>query len=197
MSTLPMTLRSRVGLPNVIHQIAHTGGVHTANVLLLLPHVAQRPADAGIPACKLLDELHPAPGKLLHPLVCGIGPGLHLRLDLLDEPGPLGLDLSDSLLAELLLAAVELLQLLGRIVLLYILRHLRHLHDGLNKPLCGYCSIRPFSGAGSGSQESRDAFETLAELALRFDPLLESRDVQPAHPAATVALPLHESPLLP
>src|SRR4028119_732433 len=189
MSTLPMTLRSRVGLPNVIHQIAHTGGVHTANVLLLLPHVAQRPADAGIPAGKLLDKLHPAPGKLLHPLVCGIGPGLHLRLNLLDEPGPLDLDLSDSLLAELLLAAVELLQLLGRIVLLNILRHLCHLHDGLYKPLCGCCSTRGFSG----SQKSRDALKTLAELALRLDPLLEPREVQLDHPGGRVALLIQES----
>ena len=41
LSVLPTTLRSRVGLPDVVHQIAHMGGVHAADVLLLLPHVAQ------------------------------------------------------------------------------------------------------------------------------------------------------------
>jgi hypothetical protein len=41
LSMLPPTLRSRVSLPDVVHQIAHVGGVHTADVLLLLPHVAQ------------------------------------------------------------------------------------------------------------------------------------------------------------
>lgn len=41
LSVLPTTLRSRVGLPDVVHQISHTGGVHTADVPLLLPYVAQ------------------------------------------------------------------------------------------------------------------------------------------------------------
>jgi len=41
LSVLPMTLRSRVSLPDVVHQIAHMGGVHAADVLLPLPHVGQ------------------------------------------------------------------------------------------------------------------------------------------------------------
>src|SRR5215210_5951007 len=105
------------------------------NRLLVPPHVAHRAFNTRVSAGELLNQLHPAPGELLYPLVRWIGARIHLGADLLDEPGPLFFYLAYPLLPERAPPLLEVLPLFRGVVFLGPLRHLDYLRSYLDQLL--------------------------------------------------------------